>query len=202
MDPLLGFSAVVVLLPLVRGACHGDADSSGSADRIAALVAQLGDDKFARREAAGRALAAAGRPALPALRAAAGGSDPEVQQRAEALVADITRRAGEAELARWAGSWAGPTGSKLTIEGDRFVSAAPGDGSFRGVLRVVGFVGDTVEADLEIDLADGEVMTAKGIFRLDGDTLHYCGNDPGQPRPTEFKSDGTKYYVPWKRAKK
>jgi uncharacterized protein (TIGR03067 family) len=117
-------------------------------------------------------------------------------------MAGIAHRMTEVELARWAGSWTGPDGSMITISDDRFASVAPGGGSLRGTIQIVEVGEASVKADLRIE-EDGEVvMTAEAIFRLEGDTLHYCGNDPGQPRPTEFKGEGTKYYVPWKRAKK
>jgi hypothetical protein len=201
-EPLCGYCVAVVASTLAGGTrCEG-AGGDRTADRIAGLVAQLGDDQFARREAAERTLAAIARPALPALRKAATDGDAEVRARAERLVATITRGLAEAELAGWGGSWTGPNGSTLTITGDRLVAAAPGDGSVCGRLVVVE-VGETcVQADLRIEEDGEEAGTARAIFRLDADTLHYCGNDPGQPRPAEFKSQGTNYYVPWKRAKK
>jgi uncharacterized protein (TIGR03067 family) len=115
---------------------------------------------------------------------------------------DAVGREAKAELAKWAGAWTGPRGDTLTIDGDRFVTATLGDGSFRGSIRVIEVGRDAVKADLRIEEDGYEVIVVPAIFRLDGDTLHYCGNDPGQPRPTEFKSNGTKYCVAWKRAKK
>lgn len=60
------------------------------------LVELLGSSAFPAREAAGRALVAAGEPALPALKTATRSTDPEVARRAAALVAAITRRADNA----------------------------------------------------------------------------------------------------------
>ena len=58
--------------------------------RIAALIKQLGDDEWRTREAASKALAEIGRPALEALKKAATTSkDAEVVWRAEALVKQI-----------------------------------------------------------------------------------------------------------------
>src|SRR5262249_6610035 len=64
----------------------------------AALVRQLGDGKFAKREAAGKALEALGAPALPALREAAASKDAEVRRRAERLIAAITQRLDRADV--------------------------------------------------------------------------------------------------------
>ena len=60
--------------------------------RVADLIAQLGSDRYAEREEAARALDAVGPAALPGLRAAAHGDDPEVSRRAAELVAAIERR--------------------------------------------------------------------------------------------------------------
>src|SRR5262245_36005211 len=56
-------------------------------DGIAHFVEQLGSARFAEREAASKALAAVGPPALPVLRAAAAGDDTEVRRRAQRLIA-------------------------------------------------------------------------------------------------------------------
>jgi len=42
---------------------------------------------------------------------------------------------------------------------------------------------------------------ARAIFRLDGDTLHYCGTY-GSVRPTQFRTSSNEFYVAWKRVKK
>ena len=52
-----------------------------AADRAAALAKRLGDDEYAHREAATAALKALGETALPAVREAAAGPDPEARQR-------------------------------------------------------------------------------------------------------------------------
>ena len=68
--------------------------------RMATLVAQLGDEHYTRREQASRELAEMGLPALPALRQAAEHHDPEVAVRAKALVETI-RTAAAAECLLW-----------------------------------------------------------------------------------------------------
>jgi hypothetical protein len=61
-------------------------------DRIARLIRQLGDDEFERREAASRDLEALGDAAQSALQQAAASGDPEVRQRAAALLLVIAER--------------------------------------------------------------------------------------------------------------
>ncbi|MBM3979667.1 MAG: hypothetical protein FJ304_05180 [Planctomycetes bacterium] len=63
----------------------------------AALVQQLGSDDFRTREAAAAALERAGPAALPALRAAVAGSDPEVRHRAAPILQKLQRAATSAE---------------------------------------------------------------------------------------------------------
>jgi WD40 repeat protein len=82
-------------------ACHGLAhaisqDTTPPANKtpdektIRALIAQLGDDSFDKREAADKALGALGSAALPLLRkAAADATDLEVRERAAKLVRTI-----------------------------------------------------------------------------------------------------------------
>jgi hypothetical protein len=80
-----GFWLILLLSAVMHGASGGEAREAAEG-RIAVLIGQLGDGKFARREAAGRELEALGEGALPALRAAAAaGRDPEVRLRARGL---------------------------------------------------------------------------------------------------------------------
>jgi hypothetical protein len=55
------------------------------------LIEQLGNADFKTREAAGKALAARGADALPAMKKAVAHPDPEVRQRLTGLIADIER---------------------------------------------------------------------------------------------------------------
>ncbi|HVK10643.1 MAG TPA: SUMF1/EgtB/PvdO family nonheme iron enzyme [Gemmataceae bacterium] len=73
------------LIGLLNSAPARDPDK----ERVAALVRQLGDPRYARREAAGRELQALGERAVPAVRDAVADRDPEVGRRARDVVLAI-----------------------------------------------------------------------------------------------------------------
>ncbi|MCE9532613.1 MAG: formylglycine-generating enzyme family protein [Planctomycetes bacterium] len=68
-------SMLLILLGAIPGSVRGQAEKEQQAEQIAALVKQLGDDKFSKREAARRELEAIGESALPAIRKASLASD-------------------------------------------------------------------------------------------------------------------------------
>jgi hypothetical protein len=68
------------------------ADDDASPDEIKKLIRQLGDDEFARREAASKRLKAIGKPALKALKVAAANPDPEIAARAQGIIRRIEIR--------------------------------------------------------------------------------------------------------------
>src|SRR5262245_19344279 len=88
--------ATVVLVLLCGIGVRGDApEKQEKPSKIDDLIKQLGDDSFAKREAASKALAQLGEPALAALRKAADSSDDaEVRTRATRLVEVIQRKLG------------------------------------------------------------------------------------------------------------
>ncbi len=89
---------LTLLLALALAPERGPAADDGAA-RIARLVGQLGDPRYALREQAERALRDAGVPALAALRRAAEASpDCEVRRRAGRLVREVGQRAESARL--------------------------------------------------------------------------------------------------------
>jgi uncharacterized protein (TIGR03067 family) len=55
--------------------------------------------------------------------------------------------------------------------------------------------------DLVVEEGATKGKTVKAIFRLDGDTLHYCGTYD-LDCPTEFQGDSDPYYRAWKRVKR
>jgi hypothetical protein len=64
----------------------------------ARLVRQLGDESFAVRERAQKALHTTGRTALPLLRQAAGGNDPERARRARAVIEEVGATLGDEQV--------------------------------------------------------------------------------------------------------
>src|SRR4051812_10590703 len=64
-------------------------EGHGRDKRVLALVGQLGDDEFARREAAQKALLAEGPAILPILEKRAPQTDPEVRERLRKLHYDL-----------------------------------------------------------------------------------------------------------------
>jgi WD40 repeat protein len=83
---------VLGLLLLAQDIRGRDRDPKRDDERIARLVKQLGDDKFARREKATKLLKQIGEPALDALDRARKSNDPEVRRRAEKIVAEIEKK--------------------------------------------------------------------------------------------------------------
>jgi hypothetical protein len=84
--------AAVGAVGLMAGAALGAPPSPTPAE----LVAKLGSDEYAAREAAARALARLGPEALPALRDALKSSDPEVRARVAPLITQLQRTADSA----------------------------------------------------------------------------------------------------------
>ena len=109
--------------------------------------------------------------------------------------------AGRKELAKWEGAWETEAGEKMTIKGDRWMSAAPGNPPIGGRLKVIGISEQTIQVDMVLELGEMKDKTCKAIFRLDGDILHYCGTY-GDTRPTEFRTTEENTYYAWKRVTK
>ena len=106
------FVCAAVALALVAGvgSLRGNSGTAAKSDRVAALIKQLGDDAFAKREGASKELEDIGEPALAALRKAATSSDDlEIRRRAERIIQTIATRAAEAaiqrQLAAFKGKW-------------------------------------------------------------------------------------------------
>jgi hypothetical protein len=91
-------SALAALL--VGLAAAGPLPAADQAADVAGLVGRLGSSSFEERQEAARALDAVGGPALPALRAAERGPDPEVRRRARDLVRRIEQREETARVLR------------------------------------------------------------------------------------------------------
>jgi WD40 repeat protein len=134
---VLAGATLGLLLVAQGGMLWGHADKKTDAARIAALIEQLGADSFEKREAASRALAAIGKPAVRALlKAAASSPDLEVRRRAthvlQALAARLPGLVQKAEEVRRIG-WPGVHAFHTAFSPDGRLYLAGGDG---GTLRL------------------------------------------------------------------
>jgi hypothetical protein len=141
--------------------------AAGPDPRVEQLIRRLGSDSYAEREAAARALEGLGAAALPALRTAARGPDPEVRARAGRLVeaiegAGVIRARDEAVAA------VGALGGRATLDPDlegRPVCAVflagkrVADADLAGLARMPG-------------LAEVESVTLRGTAATDGGVGH------------------------------
>ena len=88
------FWLAVLVVPTGVGISTGGPELTADPERIAKLIRQLGDKRYANREAAGRELEEVGEKALPAVREAISNPDLEVSNRARQTRLGILRRAG------------------------------------------------------------------------------------------------------------
>jgi uncharacterized protein (TIGR03067 family) len=171
------------------------------AARIARLIKQLGDDSFAKRNAASRELAAIDAPAAPALRKAADTDlDPEIRARAGRILEAIACRARRRELTKLSGSWKSPENVWLEINGDRWSSGTPTFGPTAGTMWIGEIKDKILFVDFAVEAGPTKGHLAKAIFLLDGDALHYCATYDGQ-YPTEFKTVGNCFTCVFQREK-
>jgi uncharacterized protein (TIGR03067 family) len=205
---------VGIVMLATAGLLHGDADKETVAARVARLIEQLGDDRFAKREAASSELAAIGEPALSALRkAAASSTDLEIRRRAEVIIRAIAESVTQRELKKLQGTWClisyETDGQRIKGEDKTHVFSFKGN---QWSIQVGGrvFQAGTVQRievkqkrnaiDLRIAGAGGTGVTALSSYALEGDSLKYVN---GNPRPLEFltkKGDG-RHYLTFRRAK-
>ena len=105
------------------------------------------------------------------------------------------------ELLRWQGAYESAGGSSFTVTGESWTWKLPAAEGHSGKIKIIEVREKLTLADLLVEEGSTKGQTVKAIFRVDGDTLHYCGTYV-LDRPTEFKGDTDPYYVAWKRAKK
>jgi uncharacterized protein (TIGR03067 family) len=212
-------SLALLLWPTAPHAAANDRPATPT--QLAALVRQLGDDSYSKREAASKVLGALGAPALPALRRAAASADPEVRRRAARLVTRAHQQALERELTKLEGTWAAESetedGKTTALGGDtritiRFERAGAGCqirhesgqslAGLTGTWRVVG----ATATPPKIDLVFSPTRTFRGAYRIDGDRLTLCGVDRSESesqRPAAFEAKGGdgRYLIRLKRVK-
>jgi uncharacterized protein (TIGR03067 family) len=195
---------VSIVLASAAGRDIGRADSGAEKQqaRIAALVRQLGDKEFIKREAASKELDAIGEPARDALKKAAAGGDAEVRQRAEKVLAGLDARARAAasktDLEKLQGTWytvsvsSGETTTgedktdTITYEGTKYVQRRAGYVFSEGTIEIV----DGTARPKRIDYFPTG-GTAKGghvcsIYTVSGEEHAICSGTGPAGRPGEF----------------
>jgi uncharacterized protein (TIGR03067 family) len=172
--------------------------------RIAQLIKQLGDDDFAKREAASKALEAIGAPALAALRkAATTSSDLEVRRRAERITRSVKGRllavAAGKEIERLRGTWYSTStesngvrqtgenkADKHVFTGDQWVMKVGERVVQAGTIRVIEVGDDLVKVDFVTTQGVAKGAVWLGVYQCKGDELKWCGVyvSQGKERPT------------------
>jgi len=108
------------------------------------------------------------------------------------------------ELRRWEGVFQGPNGMKLTIDDDDWLwTTGDPKSTSAGMIRVLGVTDKWTRADLIVQAGPQKGKTIRAIFRLEGDTLKYCGTYRNT-RPTEFKDskENEQLSMDWVRVKR
>lgn len=195
---------------------HGHLDEGGTAERVARLIQQLGDDSFAKREAASKELEAIGDPALEALRkAVAAAEDAEIRQRAARVIRAIAERATKKELEKLQGTWSlvsyetdgkrikGEDKTHLIIfKEERWSTHVGGQLAQAGTVERVEVKDKFNAIDLLITQGSSVGVTALSIYALDGDSLKYLNF--GGPLPAEFvtKPGDGRHFLTFRRVKR
>jgi uncharacterized protein (TIGR03067 family) len=201
MRPIALLSVLAGLLA-VRTASAGEPHPSVSADRIAVLIARLGDEEFRTREAATAELQALGEAALQPLRqAVAATEDPEIRRRAATLVERLDYGQALRELTRLEGTWQGVTawenGQQTVLEGESVFrtvihrgDAVATDGRGVEVQRCTWQIVDAGATPCKADLVSSDGRIFRAIYEIDGDTLKYCGAyaEDESARPADFST--------------
>ena len=196
------------LLAFQAEALRGEAARETEAGRIARLIGQLGDDVYAKREAASQELEAIGEPALAALRKAAAASDDvEIRVRAEKIVRSIS---GKKEIEGLQGKWHSMStetdgvpqsgenkGDRHFFSGDQW-TCKDGDAVVQTATIKIIEVGDKlVKIDFLITDGSRKGDTWVGLYQRSGDELKWCGGYVGEKaRPTALATKpGDGYFL-------
>ncbi len=219
---LLVFAAVGLVIAVGNGMLRSDSGEKAARDNIGALIKQLGDDKFAKREQAGRELEAIGEPALTALRKAAGSSDSlEIRRRAEQIGRAIGARLAKTHTKNLQGTWqlvsmhvgdaeVAPDEIKkrrLVIDGDQWIRSI-GDNAHKCPFKV-----NPANEPRHLDITEvskGKSSTWPCLYELTEDLLIVCFPNGSGVRPIKIEpiqgiqGDGTYVTGVWvyKREKK
>jgi uncharacterized protein (TIGR03067 family) len=209
-------AAVVIVLTTEAGNLRAGPNKETEAERIARLLKQLGDDDFAKREAATKELDGIGEPALPALcKAAASTDDLEIRRRAEKIVQDFAARrlavAAKKEIAKLQGAWYSTSteeggvrqsgenkANRHLFSGDQWTYEDGGAVVQAGTIRIVEVGDKRVQIDFLITEGFRKGDTWVGLYERSGDELKWCGSYPGQgqARPTTLATKpGDDYFL-------
>jgi uncharacterized protein (TIGR03067 family) len=197
------------LLASQNGVVRGEVPRETEVGRITRLIQQLGDDAYAKREAASRELEAIGEPALAALRKAAASSDDvEIRVRAEKIVQGIRAKQ---EIAGLQGTW---HSLSTEIDGVRQSGENRADRHFFSVdqwtckdgetivqaatVKIVDASSELVKIDFLINDGSRKGETWVGLYQRSGDELTWCGGYVGEvkARPTTLATkSGDSYFL-------
>ena len=145
---------------------------------VAKLVRQLGDDDFAKREAASKHLTEIGEPALEALQAARKSNDAEVRRRAEEAFDNIMKQLC-GEVVRFSGHQGAVWNVLLTPDGKHVVSCGEDK-----TLRLW-----ELSTGKQERLFTGHTGKVLGIaVSPDGKRLASCGSDKQLPSGTSRRA--------------
>jgi len=201
-------AAALSLLAIVLAFAAGDEvarpgpGEAAQRDRIAALIRQLGDKEFAKREAASKDLDTIGEPALPALRKATTDGDAEVRRRSAQLLKAITGRlraaAAKKELAKLQGTWytvsinhrVMATGEDradtITYEGTEYIQRRDGREWAAGTITIVDATASPKRIDYTVTHGPQKGRHVRSIYTLDGDDHRICSDEGNNNRPKEL----------------
>jgi uncharacterized protein (TIGR03067 family) len=202
-------------LAAVAGLLRGDGDKGPDAEHVTRLVKQLGDDDFAKRQAASKELEETGEPALDALRkAAVSDGDAEVRRRAKNVIQVAAERAAGKERDKLQGVWFlisreaggrvtyyGDDDTTLTFTDDKWATRLGDKVQQAGTFMVVDALGDPTSFEWTTTEGIGSGKTSSGVFRFEGDDLTYCVTTAGSdPRPSDFttKAGDGRWCVTWR----
>ena len=200
---LLGV-AVAAILAAGFGNWLDVSDKEATPERIAALIRQLGDKEFAKREAANKELDDIGEPARDALTKAAQSDDAEVRERAKKIIESLDIRvrlaAGKKDLEKLQGTWytaaiqyPGTASGEdrfdtITYEGNKYIQRRNGYVFSMGTIEIVDATAKPKRIDYFGADGAGKGTQVYSIYTLDGEEHAVCSVQAPGGRPGEFSS--------------
>jgi hypothetical protein len=204
--------ALGFLLAAGAGLLPGDSDKEADQAKINRLIQQLGDNQFARRQAASKTLAKLGKPALAALRrAAVSSTDAEVRSRARRLVAAIEKKLGYLFNGRDLTGWYVESGNarQWAVKGGAIVARSADYRTRNYLLSKKEYADFTLRLEYKVDPGGGGGVVIRAlpgekiVSTVDVDHPVLKLNDPGKfpdywTGTTHFVKDARQYIRPAK----